>query len=146
MASNIFWLVVTATLLSLVTYCLFNPPGNRKTGALNRDHLSAALGLFLSGGLNAPTEVGVYHSDRVGNLHRGLLHSHGRVYGWVTGAPTTAPCFELRTVPRLIDRRRHPAKLPCNRLRTDAENFALRCGCAIRADGRDYPPMPVVGP
>jgi len=38
MASNIFWLVVTATLLSLVTYCLFNPPGNRKTGALHRDH------------------------------------------------------------------------------------------------------------
>jgi hypothetical protein len=38
MASNIFWLVVAATLLSLVTYCLFNPPGNRKTGALNRDH------------------------------------------------------------------------------------------------------------
>jgi len=24
----------------------------------------------------------VYHSDRVGNLHRGLLHSHGRGYGW----------------------------------------------------------------
>ena len=30
MASNIFWLVVTATLLSLVTYCLFNPPGKSK--------------------------------------------------------------------------------------------------------------------
>ena len=23
-------------------------------------------------------------------------------------------------------------------MRTDAENFALRCGCAIRAEGRDY--------
>jgi hypothetical protein len=44
MASNIFWLVVTATLLSLVTYCLFNPPRNRirsveqEPGALHRDH------------------------------------------------------------------------------------------------------------
>jgi hypothetical protein len=44
MASDIFWLVVTATLLSLVTYCLFNPPRNRirpveqEPDALHRAH------------------------------------------------------------------------------------------------------------
>jgi hypothetical protein len=42
MASNILWLVVTVTLLSLVTYCLFNPPRKRirseqqEPGALHR--------------------------------------------------------------------------------------------------------------
>jgi hypothetical protein len=29
MASTILWLVLTATLLSVVTYCLFNPPRSR---------------------------------------------------------------------------------------------------------------------
>ena len=44
MASNIFWLVVAATLLSLATYCLFNPSRKRvrsveqEPGALHRDH------------------------------------------------------------------------------------------------------------
>jgi hypothetical protein len=44
MASNILWLVVAATLLTLVTYCLFNPPRKRtrsveqEPGALHRDH------------------------------------------------------------------------------------------------------------
>jgi len=44
MASDIFWIVVTVTLRSLVTYCLFNPPRNRirpvEQGpeGLHRDH------------------------------------------------------------------------------------------------------------
>jgi hypothetical protein len=44
MASTIFWLVVTVTLLSVVTFCLFNPPRNRtrqvehEPGAFHQDN------------------------------------------------------------------------------------------------------------
>jgi hypothetical protein len=40
-----------------------------------------AMGSAFGGGHRASGRY-AYHSDRVSNLHHGLLHSHGRGYEW----------------------------------------------------------------
>jgi hypothetical protein len=80
--------------------------------ALGGSALSTSAFARSSFGNGHPAGNYAYDSDRVGNSHRGLLQRNGRGYErtrgvnaatlrgtrGVTGAPTTAPCFELATI------------------------------------------------
>ena len=75
--------------------------------ALGGSALSTSAFARSSFGSGRPAAGYAYDSDHVSNLHRGFLQRHGRGYArdrrgyydgqdpWVTGGPTTAPCFEF---------------------------------------------------